>query len=96
MIFTSLIAYLQYSLSLADVQSRYQAIPYGWREIDIAAVIALLVVDQKITIKDVRIALQKYINADCTNEDLKIIDMDEDGILNITDVRLLLQLFINQ
>ena len=24
--------------SMADVQSRYQAIPYGWREIDIAAV----------------------------------------------------------
>ena len=37
--------------SMADVQSRYQAIPYGWREIDIAAVVALLIVRQKVTIK---------------------------------------------
>ena len=37
--------------SMADVQSRYQAIPYGWREIDIAAVVALLIVGQRVTIK---------------------------------------------
>ncbi|MDO5337223.1 MAG: BREX system P-loop protein BrxC [Eubacteriales bacterium] len=37
--------------SMADVQKRYQAIPYGWREIDIAAVVALLIVRQKVTIK---------------------------------------------
>lgn len=37
--------------SMADVQSRYQAIPYGWREIDIAAVVALLIYQQKVTIK---------------------------------------------
>jgi len=37
--------------SMADIQSRYQAIPYGWREIDIAAVAALLIVGQKVTIK---------------------------------------------
>ena len=37
--------------SMADVQSRYQAIPYGWREIDIAAVAARLIVEQKVTIK---------------------------------------------
>lgn len=37
--------------SMADVQSRYQAIPYGWREIDIAAVVTLLIVGQKVTIK---------------------------------------------
>lgn len=37
--------------SMADVQSRYQAIPYGWREIDIAAVAAHLIFDQKVTIK---------------------------------------------
>lgn len=37
--------------SMADVQSRYQAIPYGWKEIDIAAVVAQLIYDQKITIK---------------------------------------------
>jgi len=37
--------------SMADIQTRYQAIPYGWREIDIAAVVALLIVDQKVTVK---------------------------------------------
>ena len=37
--------------SMADVQSRYQAIPYGWREIDIAGVVALLIHDQKVTLK---------------------------------------------
>lgn len=37
--------------SMADVQSRYQAVPYGWREIDIAAVVALLMVQQKVTVK---------------------------------------------
>ena len=37
--------------SMADVQSRYQAIPYGWKEIDIAAVVALLITQQKVTIK---------------------------------------------
>jgi len=37
--------------SMADVQSRYQSIPYGWREIDIAAVVALLIYQQKVTIK---------------------------------------------
>lgn len=37
--------------SMADVQSRYQAIPYGWREIDIAAVAARLIAEQKVTIK---------------------------------------------
>lgn len=37
--------------SMADVQSRYQAIPYGWKEIDIAAVVAWLIHDQKVTIK---------------------------------------------
>ena len=37
--------------SMADVQSRYQAIPYGWKEIDIAFVAAMLIYDQKVTIK---------------------------------------------
>lgn len=37
--------------SMADVQSRYQAIPYGWREIDIAYVAAMLIYQQKVTIK---------------------------------------------
>lgn len=37
--------------SMADIQSRYQAIPYGWKEIDIAAVAAHLIYKQKVTIK---------------------------------------------
>lgn len=37
--------------SMADIQSRYQAIPYGWKEIDIAAVMARLILDQKVTVK---------------------------------------------
>ncbi len=38
-------------VSMGDVQRRYQAIPYGWREVDIAAVIASLIVTQKIEIR---------------------------------------------
>jgi len=37
--------------SMDDIQSRYQAVPYGWREIDIAAVVALLINQQKLTLK---------------------------------------------
>ena len=37
--------------SMADVQSKYSAIPYGWKEIDIAAVAAQLIYFQKVTIK---------------------------------------------
>lgn len=37
--------------SMADIQSRYSAIPYGWRELDIAGVAARLICDQKVTIK---------------------------------------------
>lgn len=37
--------------SMADIQSRYSAIPYGWKEIDIAAVVAQLIYSQKVTIK---------------------------------------------
>ena len=36
--------------SMADVQSKYSAIPYGWKEIDIAAVAAQLIYSQKVTI----------------------------------------------
>lgn len=36
---------------MADVQSKYSAIPYGWKEIDIAAVVAQLIYSQKVTIK---------------------------------------------
>lgn len=37
--------------SMADIQSRYQAIPYGWKEIDIAVVAAMLIYEQKVTVK---------------------------------------------
>ena len=36
---------------MGDAQKRYQAIPYGWREQDIAAMMARLIVGQKITVK---------------------------------------------
>ena len=29
--------------TMGDIQKRYQDIPYGWREIDIAAVMAMLI-----------------------------------------------------
>ena len=37
--------------TMTDIQSRYQNIPYGWREIDVAYVVAKLIHDQKVTIK---------------------------------------------
>jgi len=37
--------------SMDDIQSRYQNVPYGWREIDIAFVVALLIRKQRVTIK---------------------------------------------
>lgn len=37
--------------SMNDIQTRYQGIPYGWREIDVAAVVAMLIFQQKVTIK---------------------------------------------
>ncbi|MCD8035961.1 MAG: BREX system P-loop protein BrxC [Clostridiales bacterium] len=37
--------------SMADVQNKFQGKPNGWREIDIAAVAAKLIADQKVTIK---------------------------------------------
>ena len=41
----------QLPTSMGDIQRRYQAIPYGWREIDIAAVIAELIAAQKLQVK---------------------------------------------
>ncbi len=38
-------------VSMGDIQRRYQAIPYGWREIDIAVLVARLIVGQKISVK---------------------------------------------
>lgn len=36
---------------MGDVQRRYSSIPYGWKEIDIAALIARLVARQKVSIR---------------------------------------------
>ncbi len=38
-------------VSMGDVHRRYQAIPHGWREIDIAALVARLIVAQRIEIR---------------------------------------------
>ena len=35
---------------MGDIQRRFQGVPYGWREIDIATLVAELVVAQKITV----------------------------------------------
>lgn len=37
--------------SMSDIQRRYSAIPYGWREIDIAAITLQLIADGKLTAK---------------------------------------------
>lgn len=37
--------------TMGDVQRRYGAIPYGWKEIDIAALVARLIAMQKISVK---------------------------------------------
>lgn len=42
---------LRITTSMSDIQSRYQSVPYGWREIDVAAVVAKLIYQQKVTIK---------------------------------------------
>ena len=41
----------QLPTSMGDIQRRYSAIPYGWREIDIASVTAELIASQKLTLK---------------------------------------------
>ena len=53
--------------SMADIQGRYQAIPYGWKEIDIAYVAAMLIYNQKVTIKYAGVTIQP--------SDNKLIDM---------------------
>ena len=37
--------------SMADIQKWFSDMPYGWREIDIAAVVAKLIFEQRVTIK---------------------------------------------
>ena len=41
----------QLPTSMSDIQSRYQGIPYGWREIDVAYAVAFLITEQKVTVK---------------------------------------------
>lgn len=38
-------------VSMADIQDRYQNIPFGWKELDIASVVAQLMQAQKVTLK---------------------------------------------
>lgn len=38
-------------VSMGDIQRRFSAIPYGWREVDIACAVAALIADQKIIIQ---------------------------------------------
>ncbi|MDU5301530.1 MAG: BREX system P-loop protein BrxC, partial [Dialister micraerophilus] len=41
----------KFHTSMADIQKRYKEPPYGWREIDIAVVAAMLIYKQKVTVK---------------------------------------------
>ena len=45
-------------ISMADIQSRYKGIPYGWKELDIACVVAQLIHEQKVTVKYSGITIQ--------------------------------------
>lgn len=38
-------------ISMATLQSRYQSIPFGWKEIDIASIVARLIQAQRVTVK---------------------------------------------
>ena len=53
--------------SMHDIRSRFSAIPYGWRELDIACLVARLVVAQKATVK--------YMGATVPATDPKLPDM---------------------
>jgi hypothetical protein len=53
--------------SMADIQSRYSGIPYGWKEIDIAAVAARLIYEQKVTVK--------YAGSTIQPDNVKLADM---------------------
>ncbi len=41
----------KFKTSMADLQARYQGIPFGWKEIDVAQVAAILLYAQKATLK---------------------------------------------
>lgn len=49
--FLELQSYKNLPTSMADIHKRFKAIPYGWKEMDIALVVARLIYDQKIAIK---------------------------------------------
>ena len=53
--------------TMGDIQKRYQDIPYGWREIDIAAVMAMLIYHQKVTVK--------YAGETVRTKDPRLVDM---------------------
>ena len=53
--------------SMADIQSRYQSVPYGWREIDIAYVVAQMIVKQKIDVN--------YLGENIQATDKRLVDM---------------------
>lgn len=55
------------TVSMSDVQHRYQKEPFGWREIDIAALVARLVAQNKVTIK--------YGGANVAKEEHRLVDL---------------------
>ena len=52
-------AQMKFPTSMADLQNRYSNAPYGWREMDIAAVVAQLIANQKVTIKVAGMTISK-------------------------------------
>lgn len=46
------------TVSMDDLQRKYQGIPFGWREIDVAAVVALLIHRQQVTVKYSGVTIQ--------------------------------------
>ena len=44
-------AQMKLPTSMADLQNRYSNAPYGWRELDVASVVAQLIANQKVTVK---------------------------------------------
>lgn len=52
--------------SMGDIQKRFSGIPYGWREIDIASLIAVLMADGKITVQ--------YVGNTVRADDRRIVD----------------------
>lgn len=44
--------------SMADIQYRFNLVPYGWKELDIAGVVAMLMRDQKVTVKNAGVTVQ--------------------------------------